>query len=149
MSKIKKLRDNLRRMPPEVMSRQALQVMQAHENIAVGMNTDELWEGKLANGDTLWDYSPISVTVYGKPYGPVRMFDEGDFYRGFFMNAASFPIIFGSKDTKTLTIMRMVDAHQQNPDELFGLTKTNFKELVRIYSLPDLQRWVREAIRVR
>jgi hypothetical protein len=122
--------------------------MRLHQDRAVAMNTDQLFEGRLANGDTLPEYSFVSVNVYRKPPGPWRLYDTGDFYQGFFMKAEKFPITFGSKDGKTLLIMRMVDAHKLDPDEIFGLNKANFTELVRIYALPDLQGWLRSALRV-
>jgi hypothetical protein len=128
------------------MREQALRSFRNHSARAAAMNTDQLFDGRLANGDTLPEYSFVSVQVYGKPAGPWRLYETGDFYNGWFVKADRFPIIFGSKDAKTLMIMRMVDAHKLDPDEIFGLNKANFTELVRIYSLPDLQSWLRSAI---
>lgn len=146
--KLKTLRDRLYRTTPDVVREQALKAMRAQADRATAMNTDQLFGGNLANDQSLPEYSFISVNVYGKPPGPWRLYDTGDFYQGFFMKADKFPIIFGSKDAKTLTIMRMVDAHKLDPDEIFGLNKANFTELVRIYALPDLQAWLRSVIRV-
>jgi hypothetical protein len=46
------------------------------------MNRDQLRKGKRGDGVTLPDYSRASVVVYGKPAGPIRLFDQGDFYKG-------------------------------------------------------------------
>ncbi len=44
--------------------------------------SDQLWAGLDGNNEFLPDYSPTSVEVFGKPAGPIRLFDEGDYYRG-------------------------------------------------------------------
>jgi hypothetical protein len=46
-------------------------------------------------------YSDASVTIFGKPSGAIRLFDEGDFYRGFYLTTKKFPFIVSSKDAKT------------------------------------------------
>lgn len=42
----------------------------------------QLSQGKRSDDVFLPDYSNVSVTVYGKPPGPMRLFDQGDFYEG-------------------------------------------------------------------
>lgn len=136
-------------MTPIVMRSKTLEIMREHQATAIGMNTDQLFAGELANGDKLPEYSPLSVQVHGKRPGPWQLYDTGDFYSGWFMNAQAFPIVFGSKDGKTLLIMRMVDAYKLNPDEIFGLNKQNFREIARLYALPDLQAFIRrQALRI-
>jgi len=54
------------------------------EEVAI-LNTDEQLfnEGIDSNGETLGDYSEVSVEVYGKPEGHIKLYDEGDFYESF------------------------------------------------------------------
>jgi hypothetical protein len=147
--KIKEMRDRLRAITPEVMKRKVLEVIRNHEETAVNMNTDQLFAGQLANGQDMPDYSMVSVIQFGKRPGPYQLYETGEFYRDFFIKAYKFPIVFDSRNEKTNSIMALIDGKGQDPDEIFGLNKTNRTELARIYALPDLQSYLRTAIRVR
>lgn len=149
MSKIKAMADRLRVATPEVMRSKVLEIVKDNEQTAVNLNTDQLFSGKLANGQDMPEYSMVSVLQFGKPAGPYRLYDTGDFYRDFFIKANKFPIVFDSKDFKTPSIMQLIESKGQDPDEIFGLNKQNFTELARVYVLPDLQGYVRSLIRVR
>jgi hypothetical protein len=113
------------------------------------MNTDQLFAGKLANGQDMPSYSERSVQQFGKRPGPYQLYEEGDFYRGFFMDANKFPVIFDSRDSKTPMIMELIESKGQDANEIFGVNKANFKELARVYTLPEIQEKIRSAIRLR
>jgi hypothetical protein len=149
MSKIKAMRDRLRTATPEVMRSKVLQSVENNEETAVNLNTDQLFAGKLANGQDMPEYSLVSVLQFGKPPGPYRLYETGDFYRGFFVDASKFPIVFDSKDLKTPSIMQLIESKDQDPNEIFGLNKQNRTDLARHYLLPELQGYVRSLIRVR
>lgn len=149
MSKIKAMADRLRVATPEVMRSKVLEIVKDNEQTAVNLNTDQLFSGKLANGQDMPEYSMVSVLQFGKPAGPYRLYETGKFYRDFFIKANKFPIVFDSKDFKTPSIMQLIESKGQDPDEIFGLNKQNFTELARVYVLPDLQGYVRSLIRVR
>lgn len=149
MSKIKALADRLRACTPEVVKQQALKSLRSHETTAINMNTDQLFAGRLANGEKMPDYSETSVMRFGKRPGPYRMYETGDFFDGFFMQAHKFPVIFNSRDLKTPRIMDLIESKGLNPNELFGLDKTNFTDMALHYVLPDLQGWLRSVIRLR
>jgi hypothetical protein len=86
------------------------------------------------------DYSPVSVELYGKPDGPIRLYDEGDFYRGFFVQADNFPVILGSRDSKSEMLKN------EFGKEIFGLTKENTRELSQVYLKRDLQEYYRQIL---
>lgn len=148
MSKIKAMVDRLRAVTPEVMRSKVLESVRDNEQTAVSLNTDQLFSGKLANGQEMPEYSLVSVLQFGKPAGPYRLYDTGDFYRDFFIKANKFPIVFDSKDFKTPSIMQLIESKGQDPDEIFGLNKRNKTELAREYVLPELQQYLRNVIRV-
>ena len=56
------------------------------EDAIVNANTDQLWAGIKADGKNMPDYSQTSVNAFGKPSGPIRLYDSGDFYRGLFVS---------------------------------------------------------------
>jgi hypothetical protein len=149
MSLIKAMIDRLRAATPEVMRSKTLQSVKNNEETAVNLNTDQLFAGKLANGQDMPEYSLVSVIQFGKPPGPYRLFDTGEFYRGFFVKANKFPIVFDSKDLKTPSIMQLIESKDQDPDEIFGLNKQNRTEFARVFVLPELQGYLRSLIRVR
>lgn len=141
--------DRLRAVTPEVMRSKILEIVQEEEQAAINLNTDQLFSGKLANGQDMPEYSFVSVMQFGKPPGPYRLYDTGDFYRAFFIDASKFPIVFDSRDVKTPSIMQLIESKDQDPNEIFGLNKQNHTELARIYILPELQDYLRGIIRVR
>jgi hypothetical protein len=96
------------------------------------------------------EYSDASVNIFGKPAGPWRLFDTGEFYRGFFVRIEGGRAIFDSRDSKTTVILQRLDERRNaEPTEIFGLNKANLRDLARNYILPDLQAFVRQTIRGR
>jgi hypothetical protein len=104
-----------------------LQIIASNEERITGMNTDQLFSGQRSDGSKLPDYSPVSVEVFGKPAGPIRLYDEGNFYRGFFLKTDRFPVLFDSRDSKTEMLAF------DYGDKIFGLTQENKKDLVNHY----------------
>lgn len=52
------------------------------EDAAVDEQRYQLSQGLKADGTYQPDYSPRSVSVYGKTPGPIKLYDKGGFYRG-------------------------------------------------------------------
>jgi len=116
------------------MDQLCLDVTLSLEDVATNMNTDQLFKGERSDGSNLPDYSPASVNVFGKPQGPIRLFDSGDFYRGFIFANAQFPLFFTSTDEKTdeLTF--------DYGENIFGLNQENKTDLAKSYILPELKK---------
>lgn len=140
---------SLRQLTPEVMKKEALKSIKANEDYLTGLNTDQLFAGKLADGSDLPLYSETSVQVFGKRPGPWQLFETGSFYRGFFIRVDKFPIVFASRDNKTGLIAEALAAKGKNPDEVYGLNKSNFTDMAKEVVLPALQERIRKAIRIR
>lgn len=132
----------------EMIEPETLAIIKKHEETATNMNTDQLFAGEDAHGVKLPDYSERSITVFGKPAGPMRLFESGDFYRGFFLDTSKFPVIVFSSDSKTGKIADLLSSKGHNPDSIYGLNKSNLADFSRSYVLPDLQRQVRELLGV-
>lgn len=69
--------------------------------IAADLQVKQQLNGVDAKGKTMPDYSPISVELYGKTAGPIKLRDTGAFQRGVFVKAMSDKIVFSSTDDKT------------------------------------------------
>ena len=149
MSKIKEIAARLRSLTPEVMREETLRILKDNETIATNMNTDQLFAGKLASGQDMPDYSETSIEKFGKRPGPYQLYETGEFYRKFYLNTTKFPVTIFSEDNKTPRIMELIESKGQNPDDIFGLNKINFKELARVYTLPELQALLRKTIKLR
>jgi len=57
-------------------------VIDENASLIEDINISQLQNGERADGTTLPDYSHVSVSKYGKPPGPIKLFDTGAFYRG-------------------------------------------------------------------
>lgn len=147
MGKLRELSQRLGKLTPQVMEEKTLALVKVHENIATQLNTDQLYQGKDSKGKKLPEYSPASVGVFGKRPGAWQLFNEGDFYRGFFVRVESGRVLFDSSDTKTGMLLNKLDAKGfDDPTTIFGLNKANVKELSREFILPDIQGFVRKTI---
>jgi hypothetical protein len=132
-----------------VMRKQTLRILQNHEQTATSLNTDQLFAGELADGSIMPDYSPVSVSVFGKRPGPWQGYDKGDMYKETYMDAKQFPVLFGSKSETAPLFAAALENKGYKSEEIFGLNKPNLKEIAIEYTLPDLQRYVRGLIRLR
>lgn len=121
MGKLKKAIANLRKIKvQEIVEKNVLK----NEDEIVDLNTEgQLSEGQYANEGYLPDYSPTSVEVFGKPAGAIRLFDEGDFYRGFYLRTKEFPFFVDSKDSKTDMLV------EKYGEDIFGFTKESKGEI--------------------
>lgn len=69
--------------------------------VAEDLITDQLRRGTRSDGTELPDYSRVSVDVYGKDPGPIKLKDTGAFYQGIKVTAAGQVIDYTSTDSKT------------------------------------------------
>lgn len=86
-------------------------------------NAEQLDKGERADGQVMPDYSPTSVTVYGKPPGPIRLYDEGDFWEGIKTKIMNDGFTLISTDSKTAKLFR------EFGKETVGLQKESIEEL--------------------
>lgn len=148
MGKLLELSNRLRQLTPQRLEAEVLVILNKNEQVFTDMNADQLYQGEDAKGNKLPDYSERSVTVFGKPNGPMRLYETGSFYRGLFLDTSKFPVIVFSSDQKTGKIADLLASRGHNPDDIYGLQKPNLKDFSRSYVLPDLQKFIRDFIHV-
>lgn len=139
-------RDRVSQLTSDKVDDQLLTIVKANEKTITNMNTDQLWQGKDAKENDLPEYSNRSVEVFGKPAGPWRLFETGDFYRGFFVKIDKFPISIFSNGRATGNIADSLLSKGRNPDDIYGLTKANQSDLNEAYILEDYQKTVRKVL---
>jgi len=110
------------------------QILNNNADVIEGMNRGQLWQGKKSDGRSLPNYSPVSVLKYGKPAGPMKLFDVGDYYRsitaqtqGYLLldkNSVSLIVNFEATDWKA----KMLERRFSN--NILGLTSNNINALI-------------------
>lgn len=99
--------------------------LQARPDIIAELNRDQLRQGQTASGNFLPPYSAKSVDGYGKPPGPIKLYDTGDFYKGIKPDFAQTSFIINDTDDKT----DMLKADYG--DDILGLSQDNIGELAQ------------------
>lgn len=102
------------------------------------LNREQLRDGVRATGTFLPDYSPVSVKVYGKPPGPIKLYETGDFYEGIVPKFSEMNFTLEGTDEKT-------DMLERRYGEVVGLTKESIGDLARV-ALPDIQNQIRRRL---
>ena len=95
--------------------------------------TEQLSRGERGDGSKLPNYSPVSVAVYGKPAGPSKLFDQGDFYRGVSVEVTRDGIIIYDTDGKSEMLEIRYGA------EILLLQEQSIDEINRDVIIPTLQ----------
>jgi hypothetical protein len=143
MGRIRELQKKLQAFTEDDFDNAMLNIVAQNDNFAIDINTEEqLQKGIRSDGVNLPDYSPISVSVFGKRAGPMTLKDTGEFYEGFYLDTSKWPIQFDSKDDKSAMLQ------DRYGHEIFGLTKENKTEFAKGYLLPDVQAFIRALLAV-
>ena len=104
------------------------EVVDRESDTAIALNTEQLFQrGIDSEGESLGVYSPFTIAykkAKGQRYDHITLYDEGDFYRGFFAKTSGWPgeVVFGSSDSK---YDELADRYG---DAIFGLTKDSINE---------------------
>lgn len=108
-------------------------ILMRNEHIILDLNTEEqLMKGQRSDGSILPDYSPASVEVFGKPSGPIKLFDEGGFYQGFQLEDKVSQVVITSNDEKADML------EMRYGSKIYGLTPENFVEVRDFYVLVEM-----------
>lgn len=98
--------------------------------------TEQLSRGERGDGSKLPNYSPVSVAKYGKPAGAIRLFDQGDFYRGVTVEADAQGMTIDDTDWKTPKLT------ERYGDEILQLQDRSREELNDDVLIPTLREGV-------
>ncbi len=93
-------------------------------------NKDQLQQGERSDGSSLPDYSETSVNVYGKPPGPIKLFETGDFYDSITTIALDNVIRFVSQPFKQDPLTgNITNLEEKYRPEIIGLTDENLEKI--------------------
>jgi len=89
ISKLQAVRDSLPDIAERVLNESAPQI---EDKIIF-----QLRQGLKGDGTHLRNYSPVSVAKFGKPFGPIKLYETGDYYQG--LKAKAFGSVLEIDDT--------------------------------------------------
>lgn len=75
--------------------------MELTADAAEDQQRQQLSQGLRGDDTVMPDYSPTSVKVFGKPEGPIKLYDQGDFYKGIQLSVRGDIFNITSTDMKT------------------------------------------------
>lgn len=132
MTVLTELKNKLINLPSEIPFMLA-EVFTELASTVEDFNIFQLQKGERADGSTLPNYSPRSVQVYGKPAGPIKLYDEGDFYRGITLKVVPGGIELVGLDVKTAMLQLRYG------DDIIGLSEESIDRLMKEYVKPLLE----------
>lgn len=94
------------------------------------LNREQLLEGRRADMTMMPDYSYVSVEYFGKPAGPIRLYDTGAFQE-------SLEIDVGSDDFEVVS-SDIHDLEDRYGEEIYGLAEPNQEYYNQEIFLPEL-----------
>ena len=108
------LRDNLTALS---MHREALSAIGRTSEEIAKLNREQLLHGKRADGSKMPDYSYISVKLFGKPQGPIMLYDTGAFHASMEVDVDSTEFEIIADDKYSL--------EERFGEEIYGLADRN------------------------
>lgn len=114
-----KLDDTIQKLKSIDVDQAVDQALESSKNDMVELNLEQLDIGMKSDGSSMPPYSSNSPKS-----GKIRLYDTGDFWRGFFARDTGKAFEISSSDDKT-------DELQQKYDPIFGLVKKQMEELAR------------------
>ena len=111
------------------------------QDTIVELNTqDQLFKkGIDSDGDSLGNYSPVSVQKYGKPRGHIRLKDTGDFYKSFRVREKNEDFVIYADTIKESDTGELTDLAIEYGIEIIGLTNDSKEVLSQMVKnkIPD------------
>lgn len=92
----------------------------------------QLRQGLKGDGSYLPNYSPVSVAKFGKPFGPIKLYETGDFYQGLKASAFGSVLEIDDTDWKDAKLTAIYGP------EIKALTDQSVQELQDEAWLPDM-----------
>lgn len=97
--------------------REALSAIGRTGESMLNLNREQLLHGIRADRTKMPDYSYTSVTMFGKPAGPIMLYDTGAFHE-------SFQLDVDSSEFEILA-MDLYELEKNYGEEIYGLTPSN------------------------
>lgn len=110
MADVLELIENLNKLNVEKVVKQSIS---ATSQTIAQLNREQLKSGKRADNSTMPNYSDASINLFGKPAGPIMLFDTGSFHSSITVQVKGDEILTTAKDLYNLS--------DKYTDEIYGL----------------------------
>ena len=110
MADVLELIENLNKLNVEKVVKQSIS---ATSQTIAQLNREQLKSGKRADNSNMPNYSDASINLFGKPAGPIMLFDTGAFHSSITVQIKGDEILTTSKD--------LYDLSKKYTDEIYGL----------------------------
>jgi hypothetical protein len=137
--RLTQLKEKLANLNPVVLEG-IQETFQDNDSVVEDLNISQLQMGQRSDGTFLPDYSPRSVAVFGKPPGPIRLFDTGAFYRGITLTAARELAELAGRDEKT------DELEFEYGERIIGLSEENRRMFQNVYLREGIHEALRESL---
>lgn len=104
------------------------QAVEENQEVLSEINRRQLSEGLKSDGSFLPDYSPVSVSVFGKPEGPIKLFDKGNLYDQIGADILDDSFDMFSGDSKA---DELIDRYDDDQGSIFGIIPENLDIFAR------------------
>lgn len=144
MGKLENWIQQLKQISQQQISNAVLDIMRKHQAQLVDLNINQLMHGKNESGGVLGTYSTNGVyglfkrRIHPLAGGKVDVWLEGDFYKGFFLEADKWPVTVFSHDSKTPKLTAFYEG-------IFGFTKESKAEIVED-TKDEIQEYFKKAM---
>lgn len=110
--------------------REALAAIGRTGESMLSLNREQLLHGIRADRTKMPDYSYTSVTMFGKPAGPIMLYDTGAFHESFQLDV----------DSREFEILAadLYDLEERYGEEIYGLTPSNQEYYNQEVFFPEL-----------
>jgi hypothetical protein len=92
----------------------------------------QLQQGLKGDGSHLPNYSPVSVAKFGKPFGPIKLYDRGNYYKGITSKAFGNVLEIDDTDSKDPILT------QRYGFDIRSLTDQSLQELQEEVFIPNM-----------
>lgn len=110
--------------------REALSAIGRTGESMLSLNREQLLHGIRADRTKMPDYSYTSVTMFGKPAGPIMLYDTGAFHESFQLDVDSQEFEILATD--------LYDLEEKYGEEIYGLTPSNQEYYNQEVFFPEL-----------
>jgi hypothetical protein len=104
------------------------QTLDQAKEFSADLQVEQQLKGISADGSFMPDYSPVSVEVYGKPEGPIRLRETGAFQSAAYVRVNSDTRTFYSTDNKAEMLEKR---YKKKGKDIFGLSDKFKQEDIR------------------
>jgi hypothetical protein len=94
---------------------------------------EQLQRGERPDGSLFPDYSPVSVSMFGKEPGPIKWFDDGEFYESINTKADENEIKFFDAIT-TGDSGEEINLEQDYNEQILGIQDDNFEDIRQTFA---------------